>query len=133
MSTLFATFELVTATARISQGKQKPSSLRETVFIALAAPFLLDRLVQSVSNERLANMSSGEAKTCYEALLPLYEPVREFLDTAERTPRAPRFLLGFFFEPMTRNCERLLDVIESLAWAVDPELSDRITALLAPT
>ena len=61
MSTLVATFELVTTTARISQGKQKASSVRETLFIALAAACLLDRLVQSVRDERLANMSSGEA------------------------------------------------------------------------
>ena len=71
--------------------------------------------MQSIRDERLANKSSGEAQTFYEAVLPLYGPVREFRDTAKGTPKVPRFPLGFILEAMTRNSEQLLDVIESLA------------------
>lgn len=136
MSSSIATDDLLLASSKLAlipgvNGTGRSTGFLPRLALLILVRYMLRQAVSLLTNDMLVNMSKGEAAFIYRALTEAEEPMRQFYESVENQSRIVRFCFGWFLGPIVRDIERLLDVLEAVAWAADGELAGQIDALLA--
>lgn len=102
----------------------RPRWWRQVQLVVSASSSLVE-VNRVLLNERLARLTFEEARVLYEWLAPTYRALAELLERHSETIAAQTVLRGWT-KRVSREVERLGDIVEALAWGSDPDLRDYV-------
>jgi hypothetical protein len=88
----------------------------------LFIPRVLRFINHSLSRERLAALDRNQTASMYRSLVPLHDEVAKLIDAYPLKPLAVRILTKWWIRSIEVEYERLVDLVESLAWGSDSAL-----------
>ena len=85
----------------------------------------------SLSTDVLGGLSSAQVKELYGPLNQFYQEVSAVLDACAKRSWINRTLMRRWTDTVTRETEKLGDIVEALAWGADDELREYLNTSAA--
>jgi len=114
-----------TLSTSLSRTRAVPWLIRKAMILWLF-PRVLHLTTGTLSAERLGQLSPEQARDLYGPLNQFYIELLELLSRIDKEPWIERTVLKSWARRLAPDVERLGDIVESLAWGADAELSDFI-------